>query len=363
MIDLGTNLSRELRKEIDTSILTHGEPFRSGGILGRECLPVIGVGSTVASSLFAGNIFFASANPATLMVSGGGVLSGVVGAGGKIIAQAPFIAASGAIIPVVAPVMFFMVLSSMMMSVRFDHIQVSLVELAHAVKELLKREIAGDYGILMSALERLEDLSKEFQESRRFTDEMKIRMAIVERDVNVLHHKYNILSRERVGTKMSARLKPTDIELFITSSLADIQVDGLRLKLALQDNPDDVSRSFSMLNDKIERYESHFRQLLENDSVKRYQEEMQASVDNMGWWKSNVFRRKERKITEADIKEAQSIRDDRLELVRISLARWTDNIHLGEDRGPSQSVLYYRDNKGKGDLKAYYTSDWQLQPG
>ena len=118
-----------------------------------------------------------------------------------------------------------------------------------------------------------------------------------------------------------------------------------------------------MLNDKIERYESHFRQLLENDSVKRYQEEMQASVDNMGWWKSNVFRRKERKITEADIKEAQSIRDDRLELVRISLARWTDNIHLGYDRGPSQSVLYYRDNKGKGDLKAYYTSDWQLQPG
>ena len=362
IIDLGTDLSRDLRKEMNYNILTHGEPFGSGGILGPACLPVVGASSAIASSLFAGNLFLATANPATLMtVGGGGVLSAVVGAGGKIVAQAPFIAAGSAIIPVVAPVMFFMVLSSMMMSVRFDQIQTSLVQLAQAVELLIKREITGDYGILMSALERIEDISEELSESRRFTEEMRIRMAIVERDVNVLHHKYNILSREPVNL-LSARLKAAEIDLFVTSSLADIQVDGLRLKLALQDNPDDVPRSFSTLNAKIDRYEEHFRQLLEHDSVKRYQAEMQESVDSMGWWKRNVLLRKQRKKKEADIKDIQSVRDDKLELVRMSLARWSDNLALGEDTAPSQSVVYYREHGGKGDLRAYYTSDWQLLP-
>ena len=360
IIDLGTALSRDLRMELDKNILTHGEPFGSGGILGTACLPVVGVGSTVAASLFAGNVFLATANPATLMAIGGGVSSAVIGAGGQILRHAPFIAAGSAIIPVVVPVMFFMVLSSMMMSVRFDQIQTSLVQLAQAVEELLKREVTGDYGILISALERLKDISEEFSESRQFTEEMKIRIAIVERDVNVLHHKYNILSTAPVN-KFSARLKATDIDLFVTSSLADIQVDGLRLKLTLQENPDDVARSFSMLNSKINRYEDHFRKLLENDSVKRYQGELQESVDSMGWWKRNVFWRKKRKTTEAEIKEIQSVRDDRLELVRINVARWSDNIALREDMGPSQSVLYFREHRGRGDLKAYYTSDWTLR--
>ena len=362
IIDFGTALSRDLRKEIDTNILTHGEPFGTGGILGPACLPVVGAGSTIVSSLFAGNLFLATANPATLMPVGAGVTASVIGAGSKIVATAPFIAAGTAIIPVVVPVMFFMVLSSMMMSVRFDQIQTSLVQLAQAIEVLLKREITGDYGILMSALERLEDISEEFSESKRFTEEMKVRMAIVERDVNVLHHKYNFLSKEPVNSKLSARLKATEIDLFVTSSLADIQVDGLRLKLALQDNPDDVPRSFSTLNAKIDRYESHFRQLLENDSVKRYQSQMQESVDSMGWWKRNVFLRKQRRTREAEIKEIQSVRDEKLELARMNIARWTDNIASGQDTGPSQSVLYYREHSGKGDLRAYYTSDWQFLP-
>ena len=57
ILDLGKDLSSELRAQIDKNILTHGEPFKAGGILGSACLPVMGTGSTVASSLFAGNIF------------------------------------------------------------------------------------------------------------------------------------------------------------------------------------------------------------------------------------------------------------------------------------------------------------------
>ena len=199
IVDLGTDVSSELRLLMDKNLLTHGEPFQSGGMLGSTCLPLLGVGSTVSSSLFAGNIFLATVNPATLMQIGAGAGSAVIGPGG-IVAQAPFIAAGSAMIPVVAPVMFFMTVSSMMMSVRFDQIQASLDQLATAVEQLLMREVAEDYGIFLSAMDRLRDIAAEFDECRRFTAEMKIRLALVERDVNVLHHKYNVLSTRPVDS-------------------------------------------------------------------------------------------------------------------------------------------------------------------
>ena len=57
---------------------------------------------TAASSLLAGNVFLATVNPQTLMTIGTGVGSAVMGSTG-IVAQAPFVAASTALIPVVAP--------------------------------------------------------------------------------------------------------------------------------------------------------------------------------------------------------------------------------------------------------------------
>ena len=91
------------------------------------------------------------------MQIGAGVGSAVMGPGG-IVKMAPFIAAGGAMIPVVAPVMFFMTISSMMMSVRFDQIQTSLNQLATVVEQLLMREVTEDYGILLSAMARLRDI-------------------------------------------------------------------------------------------------------------------------------------------------------------------------------------------------------------
>ena len=204
IVDLGTDVSNELRVLMEKNILTRGEPFQSGGMLGSACLPLLGVGSTVSSSLFAGNIFLATANPATLMQIGAGFGTAVIGPGG-IVAHAPFIAAGGAILPVVTPVMFFMTVSSMMMSVRFDQIQASLDQLSTAVEQLLLREVAEDYGILCSVMERLRDIAAEFDKCRRFTAEMKIRLALVERDVNVLNHKYKVLSTRPVDSVLSAR--------------------------------------------------------------------------------------------------------------------------------------------------------------
>ena len=360
ILDLGADISHALRLEMDKNILTNGEPFRSGGTLGPACLPVLGMSSAVSSSLLGGNVFLATASPATLMQIGGGVGSAVMGPGGAIVAHAPFIAAGSAILPVVAPVMFFMTVSAMMMSARFDQIQTALDQLAVAVQELMIREIAGDYGTLCSAMERLRDIEAEFVKCRRFTDEMKMRLALVERDVNILHHTYHFLSTRPVTSVTGANLAVTDLKLFTISSLADIQVDRLRLKLALQDNPDDVPRSLSVLNAKINRYETAFRSLLEEDAVRGYQKELQHAVEGMSWWKKNISARKDRKGLETDIKEIHEIRDDRLDTLRLNIARWSDDLAQGRDAGQDHAVLYYREQGGTGALRAYYTSDLQL---
>ncbi len=360
IIDLGTDISRALRPQFDNHTLAHGAPFQTGGVLGTACLPVLGVGSAVSSSLLAGNIFLATANPATLMQIGSGVGSAVMGAGGTIVGQAPFIAAGSAIVPVVAPVVFFMTVATMMMAARFDQIHTALNQLAKAVEELLVREIAGDYGILRSALERLRDIGAEFDGCRRFTDEMKMRLALVESDVNMLHHKYDILSTRRVDSTLRAELAVSDLNLFTLSSLADIYVDHLRLRLALQDNPVDVDRSFAALNAKIDRYETAFRALLEEDSVRGYQKELQDSVEGMSWWKKNVFAGKESSEAEADINKIHELRADRLIELRLNLARWSEELAQGRDPGPEQAAVYYREKDGRGALKAYYTSDLKV---
>lgn len=106
LVDLGRDASEALRAS-----WSQDQPFESGGVLeSRWLLPMLGTGSTAASSLLAGNVFLATANPATLMTIGTGVGSVVMGPAG-IVGQAPFVAASSALMPVVAPVMLFTTVS------------------------------------------------------------------------------------------------------------------------------------------------------------------------------------------------------------------------------------------------------------
>ena len=130
LVDLGRDASDALRASWPTV-----RPFQSGGVIESAwMLPMLGVGSTTASSLFAGNVFLATANPATLMTIGTGVGSAVMGPTG-IVAAAPFVAASSALMPVVAPMMLFTTLSSLMMSARLDRVQRTLGRLFEVVRE------------------------------------------------------------------------------------------------------------------------------------------------------------------------------------------------------------------------------------
>ena len=102
-----------------------------------------------------------------------------------------------------------------------------------------------------------------------------------------------------------------------------------------------------------------FRALLHKDSVQGYQEQLKKSVDGMSWWKRNVFAKREHRQKEKDIKSISAIRTGRLNEVQLNVARWSQDLG-GQDAGQEQSVVYYREHAGKGNVKAYYTSDLQL---
>lgn len=292
----------------------------------------------------------------------GGVTSAVMGSTG-IVAQAPFIAASTAIVPVVLPVMFFMTVSSMMMSVRFDRLQASLSRLAQMIEEVLTRDVAEDYGDVLGALARLQDISSEFDESKRFTDEMRIRLALVERDLSAVHAKYELVTGKTLANETGARLAPADQHLYALSGIASIYVDRQRLRLALQDNPDDVGRSVRALNQKVDRTRTAFGRLLEENPLLQYQEELSQSLDDMSWWAKNVSRRRERKDLRSESELIRDIRADDLAPVLSSMQSWSDSMAESDDQGLVQSVVYFREDDGDGALKAYYTSDLRLEAG
>ena len=84
LVDLGREASDALRASWPTA-----RPFDSGGVIESAwLLPMLGAASPVAASLLAGNVFLATANPATLMTIGTGVGSAVMGPAG-IVAHAP----------------------------------------------------------------------------------------------------------------------------------------------------------------------------------------------------------------------------------------------------------------------------------
>ena len=371
IVDLGCDASLEVRHLIDRNLHNHGKPFETGGALSTSCLPLLGAGSVAASSLAAGNVFLATANPATLMSIGSGVGSAVMGTGG-IVAQAPFIAASSAILPVVAPLAVFMAVSSTMLSARFDRLQPSLDSLTEAIHYLMKRDINDDCARALSALARLQDIAGEWDLSHRFTDDMKVRLALVERDLSVARFKHGLAINEPAPGKdtgagvASAALKmrtmPVEWHLYALSSVAGIHAEGLRLRLAVQENSADLGRRVEALDSSIQSFRSGAGELLEGNWLEQYLEALEKSLKETGWLRSKVFQRRRRKVLKNTAEQAKAIRDNELAQVQDSIRTWLQAMEERDEIARRQTIVYYRDENGEGEPKSYYTADLRLEP-
>ena len=346
-VDLGSRASDQLRE-------SWGEerPFQSGGVIESVWLqPLLGGGATVASSLLAGNVFVATANPATLMTIGSGVGSAVMGSTG-IVAQAPFVAASTALIPVVAPVMAFMTLSSMLTRASLNRVERTLNELSGNVKRVSELMEADDCGRLKGAAKELQDVRSQFEDGHRFTDDMKMGLESARKTLRHLHYKYEPLASRAVCSESAADVALFDINLFAASSLLDIEADLLRLYLTNQDDPGYSERRQSELLTKVETCRNRFRTLLDRNPLEKLLESFQRDLDERSWhnirpWGKTpwVRRRLRKRIRAIDgLLNKNSLIGDCAQKLELS----------------NESIVFFRNRNGRGALKAYRTRDLQL---
>lgn len=147
LLDLGREVSSELRKQLNKTQLDTGRPFRSGGPLTLECLLAAGIVPAIASQLKAGNLFVLSdpkrlLKTGSLMKLGEGFAAAVHGPQGKIGGSVKFIPAAGAL-PTATPVLLLTVFSTVMTTVRLDRIEAALRRVSAALDFLVMDKILG----------------------------------------------------------------------------------------------------------------------------------------------------------------------------------------------------------------------------
>jgi len=134
----------------------------------------------------------ATANPATLMAHGGGVLSAVMGSSG-IVSQAAFVPVAGALMQVPAPLMAFQLLSTIGVMKQFGNVYKRLEHVEKSISRIIRRSEATFVGTILSAGKRLDDIEGELRVSRQFTPSMITRLAIIEGEVGPTLERYKFL--------------------------------------------------------------------------------------------------------------------------------------------------------------------------
>ena len=356
LVDLGRHASEALRASWPTD-----GPFQSGGVIESAwLLPMVGVGSPAASALFAGNVFLATARPETLMTIGTGVGSAVMGPTG-IVAQAPFVAASSALIPVAAPMMLFATVASVTISARLNRVQKTLGRLFDVVEAVRRHLDAEDYARLETAVEQIDAIRSEFEDCQRFASDVPDKLSRIEERVSLLRAKYGLLTTRDVHSEDDARSAVRELNRFFLASLCDLQVDLLQLSLAIQNDAAVVEFRQSRLWEKIEPYSKDFRRILDDDPVGAFHRKLKGDLAESRWrYLPRSWRRPFGGELATRVRNVRAIRSD-FNSVQTRIERWIEAFEAATGESREQSIVFYREPDGERALRAYHTRDVRLE--
>ena len=289
-----------------------------------------------------------------------------------VVAQAPFVAASTALIPVVAPVLLFMTVSSVITGARLDRVQQALGALSKNLERVRHLMEAEDYARFESAAEQIDEIGSQFEHSQRFTDGMKSGLVLAKRDVTLLRRKFGHLAIREIRSEHDAMVAVSDIDLFVLSSLTDLRADALRLHLTLQDDLHYAERRQALLRRKVEQCASTFRTLLDRDPLTTFRHQLQQDLDELGRFESlpwglpdtaaHVIRTLGGgRSLKKRIRAIDTIRDNSFAPVRSRMERWVSELESSAAAAREESIVFYRERDGRRTLKAYHTRDLRLQ--
>lgn len=371
LLSINGDLKNNIIENFQANFITQGDHIKTGGTLSELCIPTLlasGGGALGLAAATSGTLFMATANPATLMAIGNGVGSAVMGAGG-IVGQAPFIALSGAIMPVAAPLLAFQALSTIMVLQQFKTVNEKLDKMQQEVSRILQRYEATFIGELISASSRLEALEKEHDISSKFTNDMAMRLALIEDKVNPIFERYRYLYDAQIIDKTLSvedlEFKNLDAYMATLLSILDLRIDILRLKLTLQENPAFLKTLATNLVEKVKRYQTLWNNI-ENTpkQVEELTQSLKETVSAMNGWQKIMpwwlgGKRDQKKLSEST-KEALSELNTRnktegmVEASRSALEFGESIINDAEQA----TLLYWEDEFGK---HSYYTNDIMIR--
>lgn len=355
---------------LDGAYAKNGGAISPGGM--TALLAAGGIGAGALSVHFANSLFIATANPATLMAIGNGVGSAVMGATG-IVGNAPFVAAGVAVAPVVIPFIAFQAMSTAMVLSELRAVSAKLDDLKRTLDRVIQRSEATHIGGLISADQRLRELEEDFSRCNRFTPSMIARLTALESQVNPIFERYHFLHGKRPDLTRAKsddlNYRQFDAYLVVESSLLDLRLDVLRLKLAAQEDIGIASKARDRLLAKVKRYSELWDAIArEPREVETAASEIKKAAESMHWWQRKMPGALGGKSAEhkAQLEQAKSLNDasrrGALDLLpkaaEAKSASGGIRDMLSEPSQTAVSLVYWRDETGE---HSFYTNDLQIK--
>lgn len=310
-----------------------------GGTLSSALVDQLGSASSlIAAGLQVGQLFRVvgpphlisgiAAGTHTMLQSTGGFLGSVkaVGASG-IVGNLRF--AQAAMLPIMAPVIAYQILHAIVGTQQLNQINQRLDKIQRVLERLHVRQEATVLGEIYYALNVLNDIIGERMQTGKFTEDMCIRLALVEKSVLSLLERDRILveyfQQKAKNIKDSKKHKPRhsarymadllheegpqaihDMHCLVGLIASDLKVEQARLLIAMQNNPADVGRRQERISTKMEAYSNAISDLPSVEELKDY---AFKCLEAMSWWSRHIFYRgtadKVMQINNLDIKDVE----------------------------------------------------------
>lgn len=265
----------------------------------------------------------------SILKSSGQMTGTVVSEGSKqIVGQLRFAPASCA--PIVAPMAAWQILNAVAGVAHLKKINARLDSLQRGIERLTFRQQAKTLGQLIAAIDTLEDLSNQLKASGTFTNDMLIRLALADRDIQAAFVEQRFLvqrfteltARVRIETrgkegavranqilKEEAGEFLIDAKILTTASKASLLSSQAWLHYDLEHNPRNIGRRLTEVEEEVKQAEKILEPLT---VVAELDQHAKNCVDEMGWFSRKVFDRsdvneiKERSIQPPEKAEAST---------------------------------------------------------
>ncbi len=252
-------------------------------------------------------------------------------------------------VSILSPVVAYQILHTIASTHQLAQINQRLDRIQRTLEMLHVRQDATVMGEIHYALNVLDDIIEERMQTGKFTEDMSIRLALVEKSVLSLLERNRILieyfRQKAQGIKESEKQQPPrhkahnmadliheegsqaihDMQCLVGLIVSDLKVEQARLLLAMQNNPADVGRRQDRIRTKMEGYSKAISDLLSVEELKDYAFECRKA---MSWWSQNIFSRgtvkKVEQLKNLDLKDVE-FQTDSLKTGLSGYVFWKDD--------------------------------------